>query len=857
MGCGGSTPAGDADPGGGATASKGDIKSRELDEQLEKQQKEENQIIKLLVLGTGESGKSTVFKQMKILYSVPDPPQKFIMICRANLFGNAKSVIEGMERLKIVFKTDEGKSASEKVMALPPDGNPDDIGSLVKPLQDLYADGGVQEAIDRAAEYQLNDSTKYFWERAEELCKADYLPSEQDVLRARVRTTGIVQQNFKIKDKKYTMFDVGGQRNERRKWIHCFDNVTAVIFVTAISEFDQVLYEDETTNRMDEALILFDQICNHPSFKKTSMILFLNKRDLFEMKLKKKDMGCWKPEAGALGQDYDTCLAYLKEQFLAKNKQPELRQVYAHATCATDTTNVSFVMESVFDVILKENLRKLATGDIDGLLEMASGSGVSGVAVGPSVYAEDKQGKIILAAAFYTEELAERKVLTSANVAELPGVQIGYGLSISETDWEWIMGLGKEVPDLPTFEAEAGSFRGDFKTALKELRKLLGESSLGVIYDTPITMANAKGARTTIICCVRKVSATAKPAAAYAGGQWVEHETFENACYKAFDAKDTDNSPCKPPDTSAEFNPFAANNVGFRWFKGITLYTKEVLKAPDTGVYLGVFKVLSVPGSFKVMVNEHNRTNIPMIFLTETQLTPEEMSWMQGVRCREEKFNIDLLEGKKPNLGWLGPEMSGEEGATFPEKLWWAIDEAKARMAIDEKGTIGKQYDKELLFTDEQDKIQLLLFGELAKDQEDCLPGHIWVDKSVFLRENMKFYCETTLKYNIGLIQDQVNSYHAAAAQAAESTSMEAAAKLRNMKDEKKKELKRLLEEAQPLKWVDRVIMWCADKMPSFTHGVDGGDASGIVKKAVDGAKDVAENAKKRDTLLKKAGVGK
>ena len=66
------------------------------------------------------------------------------------------------------------------------------------------------------------------------------MPTEQDVLRARVRTTGIVQQNFQIKDKKYTMFDVGGQRNERRKWIHCFDNVTAVIFVTAISEYDQV-----------------------------------------------------------------------------------------------------------------------------------------------------------------------------------------------------------------------------------------------------------------------------------------------------------------------------------------------------------------------------------------------------------------------------------------------------------------------------------------------------------------------------------------------------------------------------------------------------------------------------------------
>ena len=68
-----------------------DLKSKQLEEELERQMAEENAIIKLLVLGTGESGKSTVFKQMKILYSVPDPPAKFIMICRANLFSNSRS----------------------------------------------------------------------------------------------------------------------------------------------------------------------------------------------------------------------------------------------------------------------------------------------------------------------------------------------------------------------------------------------------------------------------------------------------------------------------------------------------------------------------------------------------------------------------------------------------------------------------------------------------------------------------------------------------------------------------------------------------------------------------------------------
>ena len=64
--------------------------------------------------------------------------------------------------------------------------------------------------------------------------------------------------------------------------------------------------------------------------------------------------------------------------------------------------------------------------------------------------------------------------------------------------------------------------------------------------------------------------------------------------------------------------------------------------------------------------------------LTETQLQPAEIKWMHGVRVREQ-FGIDVLEGAKPNAGWLGPEMSGEEGATFKEKLHWAIGEAKAR----------------------------------------------------------------------------------------------------------------------------------------------------------------------------------
>ena len=161
------------------------------------------------------------------------------MVVRANLFGNAQSVHQGMEKLGIAYATPEGEAAGKLISSKPADGNVEADDSLSTAFEKMYADAGVAEAIERAAEFQLNDSTIYFWERSKDILATDYMPTEQDVLRARVRTTGIVQQNFQIKDQKYTMFDVGGQRNERRKWIHCFDNVTAVIFVTAISEYDQ------------------------------------------------------------------------------------------------------------------------------------------------------------------------------------------------------------------------------------------------------------------------------------------------------------------------------------------------------------------------------------------------------------------------------------------------------------------------------------------------------------------------------------------------------------------------------------------------------------------------------------------
>lgn len=851
MGCGGSKE-GDEEP----QFSGESAESKALNEELDAAQKEENKIIKLLVLGTGESGKSTVFKQMKILYSVPDPPSKFLMVVRANLFGNAHAVHQGMEKLDIKYATPEGEAAGTLVCGKPADGNVDnaDFASVLAAFNTMYTDSGVNESIERAAEYQLNDSTRYFWDRAAEILSDSYLPSEQDVLRARVRTTGIVQQNFKIKDSQYTMFDVGGQRNERRKWIHCFDNVTAVIFVTAISEYDQVLYEDENTNRMDEALTLFDQILNHPSFTKTSMILFLNKRDLFEMKLKKKDLSCWRPEAGAVGQDYDKCIEYITNEFMNKNKEPERRQVYCHATCATDTSNISFVMDSVFDIILKENLRKMDVADVDKMAAVSGATGASAVKY-PATYANDT---IVLAASFFVDTLSARQVLTE-QADRLPSVEVmsGFKLTAESQDWTWVMGLGKNVPSLSTAKTELGSFPGNFKDAVRRLREVLGIAPtglLGSIYDKPIPM---KGV--TLICCQLSLP-QADPYSGLGKFSYREPEEFENACYKAFCGIDTAADPCKPPAKGEEFNPFAPSPVGHRWFKGIQLYTAEVNKKPKTGTYVGICKVLSSVDGFSIMVNEHNRIMIPLIFLTEAQLSAEELKWMQGVRVKWER-NMKLLGDAQPNRGWLGPEMSGEDEATFPQKMWWAIDEAKARLGIDDgkeghfSGDLGSLYDADVIDVDEDSNLQMVMFASMAKDRSDLLPGHIWVDRSFLEVQNMKYMCPKTLGNLLSEQNELVNKFTQLNAQAGEGLDIAAMAKVRQDKDSLKIKIEDLIKAQTPLKWINRVIMWVADKMPSFADKIKGGadmSPDDLISAAINANTEVVQTKKARAALIAK-----
>lgn len=218
----------------------------------------------------------------------------------------------------------------------------------------LWRDPAIQLAFQRGHEFHISDSTAYYFNAIERIGAADYTPIHQDILRVRAKTVGIVEINFVVDGIRFKMVDVGGQRSERRKWIHCFQDVTAVIFFAALSEYDMKMYEDDITNRMQESLKLFDEVCNSEFFRETAMILFLNKKDLFKDKIEQVHLSvCFEDYTGPMS--YDEGIKFISKKFLAVN-QNEDKNIYIHVTCATDTEQVEAVFNAVKDIVLRNAL---------------------------------------------------------------------------------------------------------------------------------------------------------------------------------------------------------------------------------------------------------------------------------------------------------------------------------------------------------------------------------------------------------------------------------------------------------------------------------------------------------------------
>uniref|UniRef100_A0A8C6SLJ8 Guanine nucleotide-binding protein subunit alpha n=1 Tax=Neogobius melanostomus TaxID=47308 RepID=A0A8C6SLJ8_9GOBI len=324
---------------------------REIEKQLRSDKYDSRRQLKLLLLGTGESGKSTFIKQMRIIhgkgYSEEDR-KGFTRLIYQNIITAIQALADAMATLEINYALAHRllQVETHMVSALEP--------WQVAAIKNVWNDHGVQNCYDRRREYQISDNAQYYLSDLDRLTAPSYVPTLQDILRVRVNTTGIIEYHFDLSNVIFRMVDVGGQRSERKKWIHCFEDVTSLVFLAALSEYDQVL-EDTKENRLKESMALFRTILSYPWFEDSSTILFLNKTDLLEEKIPRSHLATYFPEFSGPTGNAKAAKEFILQMYTNLHRGHEKR-LYAHYTCATDTDNIKKVFKSVKDTVKLEKL---------------------------------------------------------------------------------------------------------------------------------------------------------------------------------------------------------------------------------------------------------------------------------------------------------------------------------------------------------------------------------------------------------------------------------------------------------------------------------------------------------------------
>ncbi|CCK73103.1 guanine nucleotide-binding protein subunit alpha KNAG_0M02500 [Huiozyma naganishii CBS 8797] len=291
-----------------------------------------------------ENEKQTLQENSKDMDSLPETDEKM-----ANLKDISKDLNEtGNDQMFIEKKHDNARKDSRKQYSNI------EIAHSIKALWEN--DKGIRQCFHRSNEFQLEGSASYYFDNILKFADQNYVCTDEDILKGRIKTTGITENDFNIGSTKFKVLDAGGQRSERKKWIHSFQGITAVIFVLATSEYDQMLFEDERVNRMHESIMLFETLVNSKWFSNTPFILFLNKIDLFEEKVKKTPIRKYFPDyQGRIG-DAEAGLSYFEKIFLSLNRNN--KPIYVRRTCATDTQTMKFVLSAVTDLIIQQNLKK-------------------------------------------------------------------------------------------------------------------------------------------------------------------------------------------------------------------------------------------------------------------------------------------------------------------------------------------------------------------------------------------------------------------------------------------------------------------------------------------------------------------
>lgn len=344
---------------------KQSYRSKQYDKLIDEERCRTQREVKYLLLGLKGSGKTTFLKQMRIIHGsgyTYDDKRRYTKSVYQNIFAAMQGIIQAMRLFQIPYDKESNKLKGDLISNV----NCNRVSAFEKihvdAIVSLWNDSGVQHAYNRRREYRLADSAMYFFTEIDRIASPGYLPTEQDILRIQTPTAGITEYSFSIYQTPFRLIDVGDQRSERRKWLHCFENVTSILLLVAVSDYDQISL-DSKENRLEESKALFKSLVMCPWLYEASFMVLLNKKDIFEEKIMHSHLAHYFPDYLGPQQNAIEAREFILDMFtsLAISKEDI---TYYHYICAIDSENTELVFSAVRDTLLR-----VQTGNIfQGLL---------------------------------------------------------------------------------------------------------------------------------------------------------------------------------------------------------------------------------------------------------------------------------------------------------------------------------------------------------------------------------------------------------------------------------------------------------------------------------------------------------
>ncbi|EMD34878.1 hypothetical protein CERSUDRAFT_117074 [Gelatoporia subvermispora B] len=248
--------------------------------------------------------------------------------------------------------------------------DPEDPGRILYACRDdmiaLWHDETIRQLL-RGRRVRLQDSPGFFLDDLDRITSPRYVPTDDDILRARLKTLGVSEYRFTIREgrmpisRDWRIFDVGGHRSlQRAAWAPYFDDMDAIIFLAPLSCFDQVLDEDAGVNRVEDSVLLWKSIVSNVLLSHTSLVLFLNKVDILQAKLEAGiQFGRFIISYGDRPNNYESAAQYMRRKFaqIQKDYSPTQRPFYHHFTTVTDTKQTTKILRDVQDTVIQRNLK--------------------------------------------------------------------------------------------------------------------------------------------------------------------------------------------------------------------------------------------------------------------------------------------------------------------------------------------------------------------------------------------------------------------------------------------------------------------------------------------------------------------